>query len=220
MDSQEWLSHWGAPHRGPGCAESDIILINISMTYYYRHLPHWQPLGRPIFLTWRLFGSLPEEVIVELQRHRNLLEGKTFLMADRQLDSARTGPRWLNEASIARCVIAALYRGEHELHQYVLRAFTIMPNHVHVLIEPSVSLARITNGLKGVTARQANQLLGQTGRHFWQDESFDHWIRNGAEYDRVRRYIEQNPVAAGLVKNPEDWPWSSASSRTATLGCP
>jgi len=190
------------------------------MTYYARHLPHWQPPGRPIFLTWRLFGSLPEEVIAELQRHRNLSEGKTFLMADRELDSARTGPRWLNDASIARCVIAALYRGEHELHQYVLRAFAIMPNHVHVLIEPSVSLARITNGLKGVTARQANQLLGQTGRHFWQGESFDHWIRNGAEYDRVTRYIEQNPVAAGLVKNPEDWPWSSASSRTATLGCP
>jgi hypothetical protein len=79
-----------------------------------------------------------------------LSEGKTFLMADRELDSARTGPRWLNDAGIARCVIAALYRGEHELHQYVLRAFAIMPNHVHVLIEPSVSLARITNGLKGV----------------------------------------------------------------------
>jgi hypothetical protein len=80
------------------------------MTYYSRHLPHWQPLGKAIFLTWRLFGSLPQGVIAELQRHRNLSEGKTFLMADRELDSARTGPRWLNQASIARCVIDALYR--------------------------------------------------------------------------------------------------------------
>jgi putative transposase len=136
------------------------------MTYYARHLPHWQPLGRSIFLTWRLFGSLPQEVIAELNRNQNLSEGKTFLMADRELDNLRTGPRWLNEASIARCVIAALYSGEHELHQYVLHAFAIMPNHVHVLIEPSVSLARITNGLKGATARQGQSVTRANGQTF------------------------------------------------------
>ena len=79
-----------------------------------------------------------------------------------------------------------------------------MPNHVHVLLDPAISLERITNSLKGVTAREANRILGRTGEHFWQDESFDHWIRNGAEFDRVRLYIERNPVTAGLVKNPED----------------
>lgn len=93
-----------------------------------------------------------------------------------------------------------------------------MPNHVHVLLDPFISLERITNGLKGVAAREANQILGRVGKHFWQDETFDHWIRNGIQYDRVRVYIERNPVAAGLVKNSEDWPWSSAS-KTATLDC-
>src|SRR5260370_6803775 len=115
MDTQEWLSHWGAPHRGPGCAESDIILINISMTYYDRHLPHWQPLGRPIFLTWRLFGSLPEEVIAELQRHRNLSEGKTFLMPYGQLDIAHTGPRCLTEPSLPPPLIPTPYSRQHDL---------------------------------------------------------------------------------------------------------
>jgi putative transposase len=132
---------------------------------------------------------------------------------------ARAGPLWLNDARIAECVVAALYRGDHELHQYTLRAFVVMPNHVHALLDPAVSLERITNGIKGVTAREANQILGRTGLHFWQDETFDHWIRNGTQFDRVRFYIEHNPVASGLVKNPENWPWSSAS-RTATLGCP
>jgi REP element-mobilizing transposase RayT len=92
-----------------------------------------------------------------------------------------------------------------------------MPNHVHVLLNPFCTLERITNGLKGVTAMEANRILGQTGKHFWQDESYDHWIRDGVQYDRVRSYIERNPVTAGLAKNPEDWPWSSAS-RTATPG--
>lgn len=57
-------------------------------------------------------------------------------------------------------------------------------------------LAKITNGLKGAAARDANATLGRTGKAFWQDESFDHWIRNAAEFERLRRHIEWNPVNA------------------------
>lgn len=86
-----------------------------------------------------------------------------------------------------------------------------MPNHVHLLIAPRIPIRRITNGLKGVTARDANRILGRTGRPFWQDESFDHWVRTPAEFNRIRVYIESNPVSAGLADRPEDWLWSSAS---------
>ncbi len=85
-----------------------------------------------------------------------------------------------------------------------------MPNHVHVLLEPKVPLALITRWLKGSTARQANQMLGRTGHAFWQNESFDHWVRNDDELNRIVRYIEYNPVTAGLVQSPGDWAWSSA----------
>jgi putative transposase len=189
------------------------------MEYHVRHLPHWNPGDRTIFLTWRLYGSLPVDVIIKLKRQRSTSAGRHFLKTDRALDDARHGPLWLNQPSIARCVVEALYRGDTELHQYILRAFAVMPNHVHALLDPSVSLERITSGLKGVTARQANKVLGRTGQHFWQDETFDHWIRNGTQFDRIKSYIEHNPVAAGLAKNPEDWPWSSACT-TATPGCP
>ena len=71
------------------------------------------------------------------------------------------------------------------------------------------------------------------GKHFWQDESFDHWVRTPAEFNRIRSYIEGNPVSAGLASRPEGWPWSSAAGNaslpsevcllgscgTATLGC-
>ena len=60
--------------------------------------------------------------------------------------------------------------------------------------------------LKGATAREANRLLGLTGEPFWQKESYDHWVRNASELERIRAYIETNPVKAGLVQNPQDYP--------------
>ncbi len=64
--------------------------------------------------------------------------------------------------------------------------------------------------LKGATAREANRLLGRTGEPFWQKESYDHWVRSQREFEKIRAYIESNPVKAGLVQEPEDYPWSSA----------
>jgi putative transposase len=58
---------------------------------------------------------------------------------------------------------------------------------------------------KGITARRANQILGRTGQAFWQDESFDRWCRDTTEVQRIRRYIQMNPVKAGLANAPEEW---------------
>ena len=85
-----------------------------------------------------------------------------------------------------------------------------MPNHVHVLLLPKTSLPVNLRWLKGSTARQANLILGRTGEAFWQDESFDHCVRDEAELDRLVRYVEYNPVSAGLAANPRAWRWSSA----------
>jgi len=88
-----------------------------------------------------------------------------------------------------------------------------MPNHVRVLLQPWLPVARITRSIKGVSARGAHAALDPIARPFWQDESFDHWVRSGDEMGRIRSCIEKNRVRAGLVKRPEDWPWSSASTR-------
>jgi REP element-mobilizing transposase RayT len=66
--------------------------------------------------------------------------------------------------------------------------------------------------VKNTSARKANLILGRTGMPFWQDESYDHWVRDAKEFDRIARYIEWNPVKAGLVEQVELWPWSSASA--------
>ncbi|HKO99139.1 MAG TPA: transposase [Pyrinomonadaceae bacterium] len=177
--------------------------------FYRRHLPHWQKADRALFITWRLFGSLPRKTLIASRRESNL--GKRFLILDRELDRASYGPTWLSDCRLAKIVSDSIYKSERELHFYTLSAFAIMSNHVHILIWPHRLLYRITKSVKGYTARECNNVLKRTGKTFWQEESFDHLVRNEDEFYRIKRYIEMNPVKAGLVKRPEDWPWSSAA---------
>jgi len=96
------------------------------------------------------------------------------------------------------------------LGHYQLGPFVAMANHVHVLLLPLVPPSRLLKSLKGSTAREANRLLGRTGEPFWQRESYDHWVRDEAEWNRIAAYIQNNPVKAGLVARAEEYPWSSA----------
>ena len=104
-------------------------------------------------------------------------------------------------------------------HLCRLHCFVVMPNHVHMLITPYRPLREVTNWIKGLSARKANQVLGRTGTPFWQDESFDHWTRSREEFEKIERYILENPVRAGLVRKPAEWKFSTAG-RTATTGFP
>src|SRR6266849_6781782 len=85
-----------------------------------------------------------------------------------------------------------------------------MANHVHVLLLPRIPPSRLLKSLKGYTAYQANRLLGRTGEPFWQRESYDHWVRNQEEWQRIAAYIENNPVKAGVVSQAEEDRWASA----------
>ncbi len=191
------------------------------MTFYRRNLPHWHPDGKSIFITWRLYGSLPASLMRKRRTGRNACAtntsesenspGKQFLQLDAALDSAKRGPLWLASPEFAAYAEYPIVHGA-ELGRYQLHAYVIMPNHVHILLDPYVPLAKISGPLKGVAACDINARIGRTGKPLWQDESFDHWIRNSAEFERIRHYVEWNPVRAGLVARPEDWKWSSAGS--------
>ena len=111
---------------------------------------------------------------------------------------------------VADCVSEALLSGVAEWGLYEMPAWVVMANHVHILVRPSRSLRTALMNVKSASARRANAILGRTGEHFWQDESFDRWIRNDRERARAIRYIENNPVSAGLVDASEKWHWSSA----------
>jgi len=116
-----------------------------------------------------------------------LTPGQSFVALDREMDRAAFGPVWLRDTTVAKMVADAILYGEAGRQFCQLRAWVIMPNHVHVL-----------------------RILGRTGEASWQDESFDHWVRNDLESDRIVRYLEHNPVNAGLANTPGDWAWSCA----------
>jgi putative DNA methylase len=96
---------------------------------------------------------------------------------------------------------------------YRILAWVVMPNHVHLLVKIwQKPMTEILQGWKGYTARRINRVLGRRGK-LWQDDYWDRYIRDEAHYRKVVHYIESNPVKAGLVKTPDEWPFSSARFR-------
>ena len=177
------------------------------MSFYRRRLPHWQPEGKSLFLTWNLRGSLPHN---RFPPPGSLSAGKAFVWMDRCLDEARSGPTWLKRPEIAQIVVDTLHYGSDTLRYYDLHAYVVMPNHVHVLLSPLTAPTKLLQSVKWFSAREANRVLARSGEPFWQSESYDHWVRDAAEIERIRRYIEENPVRAGLAAKPEDYSPSSA----------
>jgi putative transposase len=185
------------------------------MTFYRRRLPHIYEDDRPIFLTWCLHDALP--------CHRTfprstLNTGEALAAMDRLLDEARAGPFYLRQPDIADMIVEAIQYNANNLGHYVLHAFAVIPNHVHMLATPSVELPKLTRSLKGITAKRANAMLSLTGQPFWQAESYDHLVRHEREFESIRQYIEENPVRAGLVTAASEFRWSSAG--WATRGRP
>ncbi len=179
------------------------------MKRYERRLPHWDVVGQPLFVTFRLHDSLPASRVFPPEQ---LTSGKAFVAMDRILDVAATGPKYLSMPEIAITVVGALRDGDRRFHRYELHSFVVMPNHVHVLVTPHVYATQWLGPLKGFTAHEANRILGLTGKPFWQHEGYDHLVKSDEEFGRIRRYIENNPASAGLVSSPDEYRWSSAAA--------
>jgi REP element-mobilizing transposase RayT len=178
--------------------------------FYRRCLPHWQPDNADIFLTFRLYGTLPRCRLSAGHGPAPQTPVQQFVAMDRELDQARPGPTWLANPAVADAVAKTLLLGHAAWHLYELHAWVIMPNHVHMLCLPHKPLSGITNAIKSASAREANAILGRRGQPFWQPESYDHWIRTELEFGNIANYIEDNPVRGGLAPSPQDYRWSSA----------
>jgi putative transposase len=122
-------------------------------------------------------------------------------------------------------------------HRYDLLAYVVMPSHLHWVFRPMEVVGQVANlpeerqlanlprirsprekimhTLKLHTAKECNRRLGRRGK-FWQDESYDHCVRDDGELERIIHYVEHNPVKAGLTDKAERWPFSSARDRAAT----
>ena len=198
---------------------------------YYRHLPHIQPLGATIFITFRLAGSLPKEVIIQLKEKKNILLKiirnnpdrasiankelkELYLKYDHFLHKSSVGPHYLKMDKIAKLVCDTIEYWDQK--KYDLLAYCVMSNHVHKVIVPLssreeeeeyYSLETIMHSIKSYSANKANIILDLNDQ-FWTHESFDHYCRSKGEVLELIKYVLDNPVKAGLVRNAKQWKWS------------
>ena len=184
--------------------------------YNRGYIPHFDGGEIPQFFKFRVWDSLPRAV-VEKWREQTAAQGEEGRVIFRKnvenyLDRGY-GSCFLRNPRVAELVESSLVF--HDQKKYHLSAWVIMPNHLHFLATPfeNVELRQIAHSIKSFTAHEANKLLNRKGQ-FWQHEPFDRYIRNRKHFDSVIRYIEDNPVKAGLCSIPEDWRFSSASRRT------
>ncbi len=211
------------------------------MKYHYiRNLPHYQVGGYSFFITSRLCNTIPRPVYKKIKAEyeenvkyiseMNDVKKKATLYSQIQIDeflkyeqilhSLTFGRQWLRNDHIAKIVSDSLRF--HDTTRYNLFAFTIMPNHFHVILQPKqsntftdetklgkdyFSLENIMRSIKGYSGKEANKYLNRTGA-FWQHENYDHIIRNKDELFRTINYTLNNPVKAGLCKNADEWKWN------------
>jgi len=177
------------------------------------YLPHFDEPGLVQGITFRLIDSLPhdfldrcEQELQSLPQHRRQIEKEKRItkMLDRGIGACH-----LREPRVASVVENALLYFDTE--RYNLLCWCIMPNHVHAMIETFelYGLDDVLHSWKSYTSNEANKILGRRGS-LWQQEYHDRFIRDDDHFAKAFRYIEGNPVKAGLVANAKDWRWSSA----------
>jgi REP element-mobilizing transposase RayT len=178
------------------------------------YLMHVDEPGATQFITYRLADSLPSETYrrwtEELQSMPRLERAKEISSrVEKHLDSG-LGSCTLSNPVAARIVQENLFH--HEGTKYLLHAWAIMPNHVHILLTlfPGRSLSQVMHSMKSYTSHEISDRLGLHGQ-LWQPEYYDRLIRDQEHFNRVAKYIEWNPVKAKLCVTPENWPYSSAN---------
>jgi menaquinone-specific isochorismate synthase len=186
------------------------------------YLPHWTRKDGIYAIRARLADSLPQLALRKIEQERARLKwrmehaeevplGITSIKEFERLHSrkieqflhASYGKCWLAQDDIAGMVVSALQF--HAGSQYQLIAWSIMPNHLHAVLQPlsGHDLEQVIYSFKSFTAHEANRLLGRKGS-FWQKEPFDHLIRDEEDLSYWIEYILQNPEKAHL----RNWKWT------------
>ena len=228
---------------GPGNAELQLGNVGDEGNHLGWHsrgyLPHCDAMGLIQHITFHLADSLPKSALENLERSIAEMPDDEKKRQRRQryqamLDAGH-GDCVLHQPEAAKTVEGALLHFDGE--RYRLLAWVIMPNHVHVLVEPlpGFSVGRIVQSWKSFTARRINLMMsavpegpecragarrsqgrpsrGRRSQPLWQRDYWDRFIRHERHLLTAMRYIEENPVTARLAAAAEAWPWGSARHR-------
>ena len=190
------------------------------------YLPHFDSPGVLQHVTYHLADSISREAIQRLQ-------SEIVFLPDSQADAERRKrlEAWIDSGhgscALRDPVAAGIVQTSFfnfDARRYRLLAWVVMPNHVHALIEPihGWSVAKIVATWKKFTALRINEHLTAEGRKplhpLWQREYWDRFMRDARHFEQTISYIHNNPVKAGLVASPEQWPWSSAFPGNIAIG--
>lgn len=197
------------------------VSLSSRRAWYSRgYLPHFDGSNFIQAVTFRLGDSLPASLMQTLSIELEALPEEVREAHRRRRISALLdrghGSCWLRDERIGALVENALLHSDGQ--RYRLIAWCVMPNHVHVLTELNAAstLAQVVHTWKSFTAHEANRILSRRGS-FWMREFHDRFIRDENHLANAVRYIEGNPVKAGLAPLPETWRFSSAWWKGSTL---
>jgi REP element-mobilizing transposase RayT len=166
------------------------------------YLPHRDEPGLTQFVTFHLADSFPAALRSEWETMLKVEDAQARREQLQAYLDKGNGECLLRRPDLARLVEDSLrfFHGKH----YELRAWVVMPNHVHVLFQPgSESMSRTVENWKKFTAHEANKLAGRQGQ-FWFEDYWDTFMRDSEHELRTRQYIETNPVKALLVREAKD----------------
>ena len=201
-------------------------------------------------ITYRLADSLPKDALAQLKEELKSLPEDARETARRQkieiwLDAGH-GSCVLRHSEAARCVMDTWQHFDGVRYEFI--AGVVMPNHCHVIIRvfEGAMLSKIVQSWKSYTGRRITKMMeeGRAGARrsqgtpfqeppsreecsqeghslgIWMRDYWDRFIRDEKHFANAIQYVHNNPVKAGLVKNPEDWYWSSVGGweKEAELG--
>ncbi len=114
--------------------------------------------------------------------------------------------------------LAQVIRERRDEHQFLLTAWVFLPDHWHAIFYPPypLTISRVMESIKDGATKRVNRRRRERGALF-QSRFFDRALRTVREYREKVEYIHFNPVRAGYVGRPEDWPWSSVHDYTGTI---
>jgi REP element-mobilizing transposase RayT len=117
------------------------------------------------------------------------------------------------KGTAAELVEAKLFEYRDKGH-YCVHSYVVMPEHFHVLLTPgkTTTLERAMGLIKGGSSFEIGKALHMQFP-VWHEGFTEHEIRDEEDYETHVRYIESNPVKAGLVRETKDYPYCSLNGK-------
>lgn len=208
-------------------------------TEHIRRLPHFHRVGATFFITTNLYGAIPKNILQKLRVKRDSLieqikqenqedkERKIYMARrayfyelDTYLDACQNSPKYLAIPEVATIVEEEIRR--YDQQDYNLVAFTLMSNHIHLVLDFSIQLKQIipfdldlyTNvsevmrKIKGSSSFHANKVIDNSGNPFWGASYYDRYIRDYNHFFGAVNYTINNVVKAKIATHWMNHPYT------------